>query len=340
MLIKIRCLITVLLIAFALAAGCQKSARETEVSGEAQGTTYHIKLVLEGVSTPLEEIRNQISSTLAEIDAQMSNYREDSEISRINRLERTTWLLVPKEIAELLVIAHTVYEHSDGCYDLTVKPLFDLWGFSGHENKVPTQDEIDALLPHVGMQLLEVDAVNKRIRKKDPKLKIDLSSIAQGYSVGVIARLLETLGIKNYLVEIGGEMVVKGHKTNGDDWRVAVQTPTPLTREIEKIIDIREQKGIAIMTAGTYQHFFEANGQTYSHILNPKTGRPITHHLRSVTVMHDDPTWADAWDTALLCVGEEEAIRISEAEKLKVLLIYEGDGKLTEHMSKAFAASQ
>jgi thiamine biosynthesis lipoprotein len=249
-------------------------------------------------------------------------------------------LLVPKEIAELLVIAHTVYERSDGCYDLTVKPLFDLWGFSGHENKVPTQDEIDALLPHVGMQLLEVDAVNKRIRKKDPKLKIDLSSIAQGYSVGVIARLLETLGIKNYLVEIGGEMVVKGHKTNGDDWRVAVQTPTPLTREIEKIIDIREQKGIAIMTAGTYQHFFEANGQTYSHILNPKTGRPITHHLRSVTVMHDDPTWADAWDTALLCVGEEEAIRIAEAEKLKVLLIYEGDGKLTEHMSKAFAASQ
>ena len=245
-----------------------------------------------------------------------------------------------KQIAELLTIAHTVYEHSDGCYDLTVKPLFDLWGFSGHENKVPTQEEIDALLPHVGMSLLEVDAVNNRIRKKDPKLKIDLSSIAQGYSVGVVARLLETLGVKNYLVEIGGEMVVKGHKTNGDDWRVAVQTPTPLNREIEKIIDVREQKGIAIMTAGTYQHFFEENGQTYSHILNPKTGRPITHHLRSVTVMYDDPTWADAWDTALLCVGEEEAVRIAEAEKLKVLFIYEGDGKLTERMSKAFAASQ
>jgi thiamine biosynthesis lipoprotein len=339
MLMKIRYLFAVLLIAIAL-SGCQKSASETEVSGKAQGTTYHIKLVLDGVPTPVEEIRAHISATLAEIDAQMSNYREDSEISRINREERTNWLLVSKQIVELLVIAHTVYEHSDGCYDLTVKPLFDLWGFSGHENKVPTQDEIDALLPHVGMTLLEVDAVNNRIRKKDPKLKIDLSSIAQGYSVGVVARLLESLGIKNYLVEIGGEMVVKGHKTNGDDWQVAVQTPTPLTREIEKIIDVREQKGIAIMTAGTYQHFFEENGQTYSHILNPKTGRPITHHLRSVTVMHDDPTWADAWDTALLCVGEEEAARIAEAEKLKVLLIYEGDGKRMEHMSKAFVTSQ
>ena len=134
--------------------------------------------------------------------------------------------------------------------------------------------------------------------------------------------------------------MVKGRKANGDDWRVAIQTPTPLTREIQKIIDVREQQGIAIMTAGTYQNFFEENGQTYSHILNPKTGRPVTHHLRSVTVMHDDPVWADAWDTALLCAGEEEAARIAEAEKLKVLLIYDADNKPTERMSKAFAAAQ
>ncbi|MGZ5031246.1 MAG: FAD:protein FMN transferase, partial [Methylobacter sp.] len=227
--------IALLLITFAL-PGCQKSHSEAEVSGEAQGTTYHIKLDLDGTLTSVEEVRRQVSTTLAEIDAQLSNYREDSEISRINRQERTTWLLVSKEIAELLAIAQTIYERSDGCYDLTVKPLFDLWGFSHHENKVPAQHEIDALLPHVGMRLLEVDAVNQRIRKKDPKLKIDLSSIAQGYSVGVVAKLLEALGIKNYLVEIGGEMMVKGHKANGDDWRVAVQTPTPFTREIEKIL--------------------------------------------------------------------------------------------------------
>ncbi len=329
----------VLLIPFAL-MGCQNASREAEVSGEAQGTTYHIKLVLDGTSPPLEEIRRQVSATLAEIDAQMSNYREDSEISRINREERVTWLPVSQEIAELLVIAHTVYERSDGCYDLTVKPLFDLWGFSGQENRVPTRDEIDAILPRIGMPLLEVDAVNQRIRKKDPKLKIDLSSIAQGYSVGVVARNLEALGIRNYLVEIGGEMMVKGGKANGNDWRVAVQTPTPLTQEIQKIIGVRERGGTAIMTAGTYQHFFEENGQTYSHILNPKTGRPVTHHLRSVTVMHNDPAWADAWDTALLCVGEKEAARIAEAEKLKALLIYDYGGKLKEYMSKAFVVSQ
>ncbi|MGZ5629137.1 MAG: FAD:protein FMN transferase, partial [Methylobacter sp.] len=142
-------LVAVLLLGFAL-SGCQKSPRESELSGAAQGTTYHIKLVLDGTSTSLEEARREVSTTLAEIDAQMSNYREDSEISRINRQERTTWLLVSKEIVELLAIAQTVYERSDGCYDLTVKPLFDLWGFSHHENKVPAQHEIDALLPHVG----------------------------------------------------------------------------------------------------------------------------------------------------------------------------------------------
>jgi len=325
----------VLLMTF-VPSGCQRPPNEAAISGEAQGTTYHIKLVLEGTSTSLENARREVSATLAEIDAQMSNYREDSEISRLNRQENTEWQPVSQEITGLLVIAQTVYERSGGCYDLTVKPLFDLWGLSRNQNRVPTQDEIDALLPHVGMHLLKVDAANQRIRKKDPQIKIDLSSIAQGYSVGAVARRLEALGIKNYLVEIGGEMIVKGRKANGDDWRVAIQKPTPLTREIEKIIDIREQQGIAIMTAGTYQHFFEEKGQTYSHILNPKTGRPVTHHLRSVTVLHDDPSWADAWDTALLCMGEEEAARLAEAEKLKVLLIYDSDNQLKEYMSKAF----
>lgn len=335
---KIDGLFVLLIVALTL-SGCQ-SPRESVLTGETQGTTYHIKLVLDGSPTSLEEVRRQITAELADIDAQLSNYREDSEISRINHLNRITWLPVSKEIAGLLGIARTVYERSDGCYDLTVEPLLDLWGFSRHENRVPTQEEIDAILPHVGMTLLEVDVVNQRIRKKDPKLKIDLSSIAQGYSVGVLARLLEMLGIRNYLVEIGGEMMVKGHKANGDDWRVGIETPDSLSRKLDKVIDVREQSGMAIMTAGTYRNFFEEQGQSYSHIINPKTGRPVTHHLRSVTVMHEDPAWADAWDTALLCVGEKEAVRIADAEHLKVVLIYGGVDKLQTHLSQAFEALQ
>jgi thiamine biosynthesis lipoprotein len=320
--------------------GCQNTQPETEVTGAAQGTTYHIKMVLKPESASLAEIERQITATLAEIDAQMSNYREDSEISHINAQETIDWLPVSREIADLLVIANNVYLLTDGCYDLTIKPLFDLWGFSRHENYVPSDQEIAELLPRIGMSLLEIDASKQRIRKKNPKLKIDLASIAQGYSVGVVAHRLEALGVHNYLVEIGGEMMVKGRKANGDDWRIGVETPTPLSRSVQKVIDIRSASGSAVMTAGTYRNFFEENGQTYSHILNPKTGRPVTHHLRSVTVMHEDAAWADAWDTALLCVGEQEATRIAEEQNIKALLIYDEDKKLKEYMTKAFLSSQ
>ena len=329
-----------LLMAGLLLSGCRNGQQETEVVGSAQGTTYHVKMVLNPQSAKQAEIERQITETLAEIDAQMSNYRDDSEISRINRQENDAWQPVSREIADLLVIANQVYQFSNGCYDLTVKPIFDLWGFSAHENRVPSDQEIADILPHIGMSLLEIDAGNQRIRKKDPKLKIDLSSIAQGYSVGAVAQRLEALGVRNYLVEIGGEMVVKGRKANGDDWRVGVETPNPLSREVQKVIDVRSESGSAVMTAGTYRNFFEENGQTYSHILNPKSGRPVTHHLRSVTVMHEDPSWADAWDTALLCLGEQEAVRIAEEQNVKALLVYDEDKKLKEYMTKAFLAAQ
>ena len=322
-------------------AGCQETPSESGISGEAQGTTYHIKLVLDATQATLTDVQSQVTSMLDDIDAKLSNYREDSEISRINQQETSDWISVSPEIAELLSIAHTVYERSNGCYDLTVKPIFDLWGFSRHEGRVPTQDEIDAVLAHVGMPLLELDTANLRLRKKDPKLKIDLSSIAQGYGVGLVARKIESLGVHDYLVEIGGEMIVKGRKKSWPyHWQVAIEKPNPFTREVQKVVEVREVQGTAIMTAGTYRNFFEDQGRSYSHIINPKTGRPVTHHLVSVTVMHDDQTWADAWDTALLCVGEQEAARIADAESLKVLLIYKGSDRFEEHLSKAFRATQ
>lgn len=320
--------------------GCNDTAREAEISGDAQGTTYHIKLVLNSQAPALEEVRHQIARLLSEIDAQMSNYREDSEISRVNARETVDWLPVSPEIVGLLAIADQVYRRSEGCYDLTIKPLFDLWGFSGHENRIPGDHEIATLMPHIGMPLLEIDAAGQRIRKKDPKIKIDLSSIAQGYSVGVIAKRLDALGIEDYLVEIGGEMLVKGRKANGTNWHIGVETPSPSGRGLQKIIDVKDTKGTAVMTAGTYRNFFVDKGQNYSHILSPKTGRPVNHHLRSLTVVHDNPTWADAWDTALLCVGESKAMQIAEAENLKVLLVYENDNKLKEYTSKSFDASQ
>ncbi len=322
--------------------GCQSQPKnkESELVGVTQGTTYHIKIVPNEQPIDIEPIRKLVEETLNDIDLKLSNYREDSEISKLNRLKSSEWQPVSGEIAELVDIARQVYDRSQGCYDLTIKPIFDLWGFSKHENRVPTQEEINEALKHVGMTRLEIDKANARIRKIDPDVQIDLSSIAQGYTVSVIANLMEKQGYQNYLVKIGGEMKVKGRNGSGNPWRVAIEKPSPFTREVERVLEIHQQNGTAIMTAGTYRNFFEEKGHTYSHILNPKTGSPVTHHLLSVTVLHDDPTWADAWDTALLCVGEKEAAAIAEAEHLKVLLIYQEGESLKEHMSSAFITVQ
>ena len=317
---------------------CQAHDTESELSGATQGTTYHIKVVFpDNQPLSVESLHPQIEAVFSDIDIKLSNYRDDSEISRINQQNTTEWIPVSPEIAELINIAQQVYERSDGCYDLTIKPLFDLWGFSKHQNRIPGDEEIKQALLHVGMNRIEVDTANPRIRKKDPLLRIDLSSIAQGYTVSVLSRLLERQGIQNYLVEVGGEMKVKGRKANGNYWRVAIEKPTPYTQEVERVLDIHQQAGTAIMTAGTYRNFFEDKGQSYSHILNPKTGRPVTHQLLSVTILHDDPTWADAWDTALLCVGDEQARRIAESEHLKALLISRDGDALREYMSSEFA---
>lgn len=316
---------------------CQPGGVETELAGNIQGTTYHIKMVLTGLDVKPEELRKGVEDTFADIDIKLSNYREDSEISALNRNKTTDWLPVSKEIAELVAISKTVHAQSGGCLDLTIKPIFDLWGFSRHETKVPAQADIDRVLTHVGMDKLLVDEEHSRIRKTDPELGIDLSSIAQGYTVGAIAKYLESKNIQNYMAEIGGEMKVKGHKANGDEWRIAIEKPTPFTREVQKIISIHQQNGEAVMTSGTYRNFFEEGGKTYSHIINPKTGKPVTHNLLSVTVLHDDPTWADAWDTALLCQGEQEGNKTAEANKLRVLFIYHEGKELKELLSGELA---
>lgn len=321
-------------------AGCQSGEPEIALEGEIQGTTYHVKIVPHGLPIDSAAVHAEIKALFADIDRKLSNYREDSEIAQLNRQRTTDWVPVSPEIAEVVDIAQQVYRRSNGCYDLTVKPLFDLWGFSRHENRVPTDEEIKQALVHVGMSRVEVDRAGRRLRKRDPDLRIDLSSIAQGYSVGAVAALLEQHGIGAYMVEIGGELKVKGRKADGSSWRIAIEKPTPFTREVQRILEFHQAQGTAVMTAGTYRNFFEDKGTVYSHIIDPRTGRPVTHHLLSVSVLHEDPTWADAWDTALLCVGETEAARITEAEKLKALLIYQDGTTLREQMSAAFVTAQ
>lgn len=319
--------------------GCDKPPSERELAGAAQGTTYHIKFV-PSANLDSEALHRDIDAKLADIDQHYSNYRDDSEISRFNQQRDTRWTDVSKDLPMLIGIAKSVHGKSSGCYDLTVKPLLEAWGFFKHENTVPSEAQIAAAKTHVGLHKIIIDSERRRLRKTDPDSQIDLSSIGQGYAIGQVADLLEARGIASYLVEIGGEMKVRGGKSNGSAWRVAIEKPVPERREVQLIIEAPLQRPLAIMTSGSYRNFFESGGKVYSHIINPASGRPVEHRLLSVSVLHDDPTWADAWSTALLCLGDVEGPKVAAAEGLEALFIYGENGELKEIASPALSREQ
>jgi len=328
------------LLASLLIAGCQEP-QETVLTGDTQGTSWHLKMALDGVSPrpgELEaEIRSQVQALFDRVDERLSTWREDSALSRFNRQETRDWQDVPPEMIHLTGIARRLHDLTGGCYDPTVQPLSELWGFAREEQRVPAPEEIREVLRHIGLDQLEIDAAQGRMRKRDPQLRLSLDSIAQGYTIGEMARILEARGIHNYLAEIGGEMKIRGRKANGKPWRVAVEKPRPLSREVLRILELTPEVGMAVMTSGTYRNYFEEGGKIYSHIIDPRTGMPVSHRTLSVTILHEDPTLADAWSTALLCLGEAQGMDLAEAEGLRVLFIQAEGDQLKETSSRAFA---
>jgi len=304
-----------------------------KLEGSAQGTTYHISF-WSPTQIDLIDIKSSIESEFLTIDKALSNYRPDSEIETFNSVETTNPQIVNPEIVSLIQIAKSVYTASHGCYDLTIKPLFDLWGFRGASLTIPTDIEIFSHLKNVGLDKLDI-IDNITLRKQQSQLKIDLSSIAQGYSVEKISTILEQKGVQNYMVEIGGELKTQGAKPDSSAWRIAIERPLPNQNVMHKIITMPKQQPLAVMTSGTYRHYFDDHGQRYSHILDARTGRPVTHNLVSVTVFNSNPTLADAWSTALLCLGQRDGIKAANSANISALFIEQIDNDLIESKSAA-----
>jgi len=316
-------------------AGCSEQVIQ-KLEGSAQGTTYHISYWSE-LPVDGKDIEASIKNELDSIDKMLSNYRPDSVIEAFNSTENTDTQAVGNEIVSLVRIARTVHKASQGCYDLSIKHLFELWGFRGDKLTIPNDQTILKTLTQIGMEKLEV-VDDMHLRKKQTDLKVDLSSIAQGYSVESISRVLEQKGIKNYLVEIGGELKTRGHKPDLQAWRIAVERPLPGEQVMQKIITMPKESPMAVMTSGTYRHYFDAQGQRYSHILDARTGRPVSHDLVSVTVFLEDPVIADAWSTALLCLGQQDGMKAANAEKIPALFIQQQENELIESRSDALNA--
>ncbi len=299
-------------------SACSNEPEIIKLSGSAQGTTWHVSY-WDSISHDKEQIQAALDAELLRIDSVLSNYIDDSIISQVNNNLDTKEIKTDAELIYLIEEARKVHTASEGCYDLTIKPLFNLWGFSTKSLSIPSAEELSNVMYSVGMEKIQTH--ENFIQKQLGKVHIDVSSIGQGYSVAKLAHLLDEQGIENYLVEIGGELQTRGQKPNQQAWKIVIERPLPEASGFQKIINIGTKEPTAIMTSGTYRHYYDEAGKRYSHILDARTGAPVTHSTVSVTVIHENPTVADAWSTALLCLGTQEGLKIANAHKLPVLFI-------------------
>ena len=318
-----------------LVFGCSKASELSKIEGFAQGTTYNISFELPADATAdAGTIKKAVDDEFARMDKVLSNYRDDSVIEQFNAQQSTDSIQVDAELVALVEDARKIHRASNGCYDLTIKPLFDLWGFKKDEFSPPSDADLAQTMAVIGLDNLEtVDATH--LRKRIPSLRIDVSSIGQGYAVGQIVKILEGYGVNTYMAEIGGELKASGKKPNGEAWRIALEKPLPNERKMYKIASFDSGKPMSLMASGTYRHFFDSNGKRYSHILDARIGKPVEHNTVSVAILLDNPTLADAWSTALLCLGSQEGLKVANDNQLAVLFIDQQGDELIETQSDA-----
>jgi thiamine biosynthesis lipoprotein len=307
----------------ALLAGCSGGREIHSVGGLAQGTTYSVQWWR---ATEIDEdgFESALKSELERIDALLSTYRPDSTLERFNAVDTTDPQTLPAELVALLRLAAEVHAASDGCFDPTVRPLVRAWGFDGDEPHVPDAGALAAARARVGFDKIEL-VDGEHVRKRIPGVEIDMSSIGQGYTVARLAAIAERYGLGDFLVEIGGEVAGRGRRPDGRSWRVGIESPGAEGEPL-RAISLPAGATTAVITSGTYRHFFEADGRRYGHILDPRTGSPVEHALVSATVAGPDAASAAAWGTALLCLGPDAGAATAERLGLAaVLIVRQGD---------------
>ena len=306
----------VVLLVAAMVAGCTSHRNYITCDGPMLGTTFHVCAdVADLTSTELYAEMMQID---AEAKASLSIFNPSSLLSRINRGETD---LLDTHLVRNLTLARALGEQYDSRYDVTVKPLTDAWGFAA---KSATKDpNIDSLLQFVGYDKWSLD--QNRVVRHDPRVQFDLNSIAKGYTVDLVAEMLESHGAENYIVEIGGEIRCRGVNPKGNIWRVGIDTPKEGNMDPgHSLAAAVELRGKALATSGNYRRFYvDAEGRKVVHTIDPKSGRSTTSRLLSATVVTDNCATADALATLFMAVGEERAVELAEQmrDSVKVYFI-------------------
>lgn len=308
-----------------LCVACAPEPVVHEMSGEAWGTTYRIKIVAADRDFDAREVSDALQDTLREVDDHLSNWNPNSEVSRFNRLATTEPFAISATMTSVLAASNEVHDKSDGHLDLTLAPIIELWGFgaksvqNADQIDPPRDAEIAEAMAKVGQRsVLAHRAGTSELRKLKPEATVFLSALAKGAGIDAIAQSLNEVGYENYLVEVGGDLIAAGSGATGRGWRIAIERPTPGARMAGDVVALQGQ---AMATSGDYRNYFEKDGMRYSHIIDPSTGRPISHRTASVTVLSDKAVFADAWATALLAAGVERGLVIAEREGIAALFI-------------------
>jgi len=315
-----RALMLILVFSFLVYACGKKKSEFAHITGAAQGTTYSIVFENPEKHNP-EELQKSVERIFHDFDMSLSLYNDSSVISRINRNED---VIVDTFFSEVFKKSRDISIMTDGAFDITVGPLVRAWGFGPDEHKNFDSTKLDSLMKLIGYE--KVTIRNDRLIKSDPGICLDVNAIAQGYSADVLYRYFESIGMKNFLIEIGGEVRVNGDK-NGEFWKIGIDKPednnmTP-GNNIQAIIKIKNK---ALATSGNYRKFYVEDGIKYSHTIDPKTGYPARNRLLSATIIADDCATADGIATACMVMGKEKAIEfIRKYPDLEAFLVYSDD---------------
>lgn len=302
-------------------------AQEVQRSeGSVFGTFYHLTYQS---TQPLQE---GIEDALKQVDASLSPFNKESVITAINNNTSTD---TNPMFVEVFTLAQEVSKETNGAFDITVAPLVNLWGFGFKNMDNVSQEKVDSLLPYIGYQ--QVKLVDGKIQKEHPETMLDCSAIAKGYGVDAVGKYLESQGISNYMVEIGGEVRVRGYNPRGELWHVGINKPNDdpasISTDIEQVIQITQ---LAMATSGNYRNYYEKDGKKYAHTIDPHTGYPVQHSILSSTVLAQDCATADAYATAFMVLGMDEAKKVlAKHPELMAFFIYsDKDGEMKEWMTK------
>jgi len=328
--LKLKFIFPVILAVLFLINCNEPAIKQISLAGHAQGTTWQISWFSANNST----YKEAIDSIFRRIDSSLSTYLPVSIISRINKNEEG--VLADDHFINVFRKSIEVSETTDGLFDVTVAPLINAWGF-GFTNKAKIDSAIiDSLLEFIGYKMVKLQG--RILIKQKPSSMLDFNAIAPGYTVEVLGAFLESKGIINYLVELGGEVRANGKKLSNENWTIGIDQPNETAVEGRPLKAIIKLENKAMATSGNYRKFYIEGGKKYTHIIDPHTGYPAKHNLLSATVIADDCSTADAYATAFMVMGLERAKEFLAAHKelkLEVFFIYDDNGAWKTYSSES-----